>query len=132
LPLTALVLASRREGRIPVVGELSHIELGAPDAAKAKAFFSDVLGWTFEPFGDGEQAIVRTPTVRGGLHDGVTTSTLMIYFAVEDIDASVAQVRRLGGHAEDPSADEPGFGRFSSCTDNQGIPFGLNQPPPKA
>jgi predicted enzyme related to lactoylglutathione lyase len=75
---------------------------------------------------------VRTPTVRGGLHDGVTTSTLTIYFAVEDIDASVAQVRRLGGHADDPSADEPGFGRFSSCTDNQGIPFGLNQPPPKA
>lgn len=112
-----------------MTGELTHIELGAPDARKAKAFFGNLLGWSFEPLGEGDQAVIQTPTVRGGLHDGVTTSTLTAYFAVDDIDAAVVQVRSLGGRAGDPSPEEPGFGRFSTCTDDQGIPFGLRQPP---
>lgn len=112
-----------------MAGEVTHIELGAPDAKKVKAFFGTLLGWTFEPFGDGDQAAIRTPTIRGGLHDGVTTSTLTTYFRVDDIDEAVAKVRELGGHAEDPSPEEPGFGRFSGCTDDQGMSFGLHQLP---
>jgi uncharacterized protein len=112
-----------------MTGEPTHIELGAPDAKKAKAFFGTLFGWTFEQFGDGDQAAIQTPTMRGGLHDGVTTTTLTTYFRVDDISDAVTSVRRLGGHAEDPSPEEPGFGRFSTCTDDQGIPFGLHQPP---
>jgi uncharacterized protein len=112
-----------------MAGEPTHIELGAPDAKKAKAFFGTLFGWTFEQFGDGDQAAIQTPTIRGGLHDGVTTTTLTTYFRVDDIGEAVTLVRRLGGHAEDPSPEEPGFGRFSTCTDDQGIPFGLHQPP---
>ena len=52
-----------------------------------------------------------------------------ILFLRGDIDAAVVQVRSLGGRAGDPSPEEPGFGRFSTCTDDQGIPFGLRQPP---
>jgi predicted enzyme related to lactoylglutathione lyase len=111
-----------------MTGEPTHIELGAPDAKKAKAFFGTLFGWTFEQFGGGDQAAIQTPTIRGGLHDGVTTTTLTTYFRVDDISEAVTSVRRLGGHAEDPSPEEPGFGRFSTCTDDQGIPFGLHQP----
>jgi predicted enzyme related to lactoylglutathione lyase len=111
-----------------MIGEPTHIELGAPDARKAKTFFGTLFGWTFEPFGDGDQAAIQTPTIRGGLHDGVTTTTLTTYFQVDDIEAAVASVRDLGGRADDPSPVEPGFGRFSTCSDDQGIPFGLHQP----
>jgi predicted enzyme related to lactoylglutathione lyase len=111
-----------------MTGELTHIELGAPDAKKAKAFFGLLFGWTFDQFGSGEQAVIQTPGIRGGLHDGVTTATFTAYFRVDDISQAVTRVRELGGHAEDPSPPEPGFGRFSACTDNQGIPFGLHQP----
>jgi len=112
-----------------MTGELTHIELGAPDAKKAKAFFGALFGWTFEQYGGGEQAAIQTPTIRGGIHDGVTATTLTAYFRVHDISEAVSQVRELGGHAEDPSPEEPGFGRFSTCTDDQGIQFGLHQPP---
>jgi uncharacterized protein len=115
-------------GHQHMTGEPTHIELGAPDAGRAKTFFGTLFGWRFEPFGDGEQATLQTPTIRGGLHDGVTTSTLTTYFQVENIDDAVAKVRELGGHADDASPDEPGFGRFSTCSDDQGIPFGLHQP----
>lgn len=111
-----------------MTGELTHIELGAPDANKAKLFFAAIFDWTFESLGDGDQAAIRTPTIGGGLHDGVTSTTLTAYFKVDDIEASVARVRELGGHADDPTPEEPGFGRFSTCTDDQGIPFGLHQP----
>jgi len=110
-------------------GEPTHIELGAPDARKAQAFFGALFEWRFEPFGDGDQSVIQTPTIRGGIHDGVTNTTLTTYFRVDDIDQAVAKVRQLGGAADDPSAEEPGFGRFSTCTDNQGIPFGLHQLP---
>jgi predicted enzyme related to lactoylglutathione lyase len=110
-------------------GEPTHIELGAPNARKAQAFFGSLFDWTFERYGDGDQAAIRTPTIRGGIHDGVTTRTLTTYFRVDDIDDAVAKVRQLGGSAEDPSPEEPEFGRFSTCTDDQGIPFGLHQLP---
>jgi uncharacterized protein len=110
-------------------GEPTHIELGAPDARRAQEFFGSLFDWTFEPYGAGDQAALQTPTVRGGIHDGVTTTTLTTYFRVDDIGEAVARVRQLGGSAEDPSPYEPGFGRFSTCTDDQGIPFGLHQLP---
>lgn len=112
-----------------MTGEVTHIEIGVPDAKKVQVFFGTLLGWTFESFGDGDQAVIQTPTVRGGLHDGVQTSALTTYFAVDDIEEAVAKVRELGGRAADPSPEEPGFGRFANCIDDQGLPFGLHQSP---
>jgi uncharacterized protein len=31
-----------------VTGEQSHFELGVPDARRAKAFYGELFGWTFE------------------------------------------------------------------------------------
>ncbi len=37
---------------------------------------------------------------------------------------------RRGDHMTgELTAEEPGFGRMATCTDDQGIPFGLHQPP---
>lgn len=110
-----------------MTGEATHIELGVPDAARAKAFFGDLFGWTFDPFGEGEQAAITTPTIRGGLHDGVPTASMTTYFRVDDIESAVGNVRRLGGQAEKPSPEEAGFGRFANCVDDQGTTFGLHQ-----
>jgi len=111
-----------------MTGEVTHIEIGAADAKKAQVFFGALLGWAFESFGSGDQAVIQTPTVRGGLHSGAAASSLTAYFAVDDIDTAVTRVRELGGCATDPSPEEPGFGRFANCTDDQGVPFGLHQP----
>jgi predicted enzyme related to lactoylglutathione lyase len=50
-----------------------------------------------------------------------------MYFSVNDIEAAVLTVRQLGGTAEEPRPEEPGFGRFTACTDDQGVQFGLHQ-----
>ena len=59
-----------------------------PDAARAKAFFAELLGWSFTPT-VGENAWLETPGVRGGLHDGDDASNIVLYFSVPEDRKSV-------------------------------------------
>jgi predicted enzyme related to lactoylglutathione lyase len=108
-----------------MAGEPSHFEVGVKDAARAKAFYSELLGWSFETT-SGENAWIQTSGVRGGLHDEDEASSIVLYFSVPDIEAAVRRVRDLGGAADDPGPSDIG-GRFTSCRDDQGVAFGLHQ-----
>ncbi len=66
--------------------------------------------------------------MRGGLHDEDDATNIVVYFAVSDIEAAVARVRELGGHADEPGPEGDG-GRFCARRDDQGVSFGLHQPP---
>ena len=48
------------------------------------------------------------------------------YYATDDIEASIAKVRELGGTAEE-KAPVPTHGWFASCTDSEGTAFSLWQ-----
>ena len=48
------------------------------------------------------------------------------YFATDDIDASTAEVRELGGQAEE-KIPVPTHGWFAACTDSEGNAFHLWQ-----
>jgi uncharacterized protein len=109
-----------------MAGEPSHFELGVPDAARAKAFYGELLGWRFTST-QGENAWIETAGVRGGLHDGDPESNIVVYFSVDDIETAVKRVRELGGSAGDPGPADIG-GRFVACVDDQGVAFGLHQP----
>ncbi|KAA8886221.1 VOC family protein [Nocardia colli] len=108
-------------------GELTFFEIGLPDSARAQIFYSRLFGWEFPPIEDDGQVWIKTPTIKGGLHDQDAEARIAIYFSVDDIDAAVRTVRELGGTAEDPRPEEPGFGRFTACADDQGVQFGLHQ-----
>jgi uncharacterized protein len=58
-----------------MAGEPSLFEVGVADAARAKAFYGELLGWSFRP-PVGENAWIETPGARGGLHDGDDASHL--------------------------------------------------------
>jgi uncharacterized protein len=109
-----------------MAGEPSHFELGVKDAARAKAFYGELLGWSFETT-TGENAWIHTEGVRGGLHGDDDASNIVVYFNVPDIEAAVRRVRDLGGQAEDAEPADTG-GRFTTCRDDQGVEFGLHQP----
>lgn len=111
-----------------MTGEPSFFEVGTRDGRRARTFYEQLFGWTFHPM-KGDQAWVETPTLRGGVHDGDPDPRIEVYFRVDDIEAAARQVRALGGQADDPDAEVPSFGRFLRCTDDQGAPFGLHQPP---
>lgn len=107
-------------------GQPAFFEIGVPDAKRARAFYTELLPWTFHPMA-GEQGWLETPTIRGGLHDEDADPRIVLYFEVPDIDAAVIRVRELGGTADDAGPEDPGFGRFTSCRDDQGVIFGLHQ-----
>lgn len=103
----------------------SYLEIGAPDAETARSFFADLFGWQYNPMENG--GWFDTGDIKTGLHGGDNRPAIVVYFEVPDIVAAVKKVRELGGVADDPTPEEPGFGRFSSCTDPQGVRFGLRQ-----
>ena len=57
-----------------------------------------------------------------------------MFFRVDDLEAAVATVERLGGTVEvlpggDDEESVARFGEFRLCRDDQGSPFGLHRPP---
>ncbi len=113
-------------------GEVSFFELGVEDAERARAFYGELFGWGFEPFGGGFS--ITGSNVPGGVHGGDAGASPYLFFAVDDLDAAVARVRELGGTVDeaDLDGDESSvarFGRFKLCRDDQGSPFGLHESP---
>src|SRR4029453_12621720 len=102
-----------------------HLEIPAQDADRAQGFYEGLLGWQLgqvmpeqdyrmADLGEGQGAAVY-PSDEGG-------SGMKIYFGVDDIDASLAQVRELGGSAEEKKP-APGLARLSARTGPRGNSF---------
>lgn len=108
-----------------MTGQPTYIELGVPDADRARAFYRTLLGW--QPSGTDGPGNVETPTLDIGLHSDDPTSELLVFFAVDDLDASLDNLNRLGGTQHGDVQADPEFGRFAVCSDNQGVRFALHE-----
>lgn len=107
-------------------GEPSYLELGVPDADAARAFYGGLLGWSVTgAAGPGE---VATSTLGIGIHDRDSSALFEVFFAVTDLDSSLAKVAELGGRVIGEVHDGAGFGRWAECQDDQGR-FGLREQP---
>ena len=113
-----------------MAGELVHYELQAANADRAQQFWGGLFGWQFQGSGMPDvdyrmaqiddrsgAAIFQTEEPKG--HPNV-------YLSTDDIDASLAKVRELGGEAEDKGAI-PEIGWQAACRDTEGNPFRVFQ-----
>ncbi len=101
-------------------------ELNTTDKAAASAFYSELFGWSIA---DKEPGVPDTYTGLsnngasfGGMdlaRDGAPAHWLG-YIDADDVDARVAKLERLGGHALMPGFDIPGVGRIAVVADNNG------------
>jgi predicted enzyme related to lactoylglutathione lyase len=125
-----------------MAGKLVHFEISTKDADKAVGFWSGVFDWQFgESAMPGmEYRMTQTiPDVQGGAifqTDQAAGGPLTIYFDTDDIDASIAKIRELGGSADDKQPI-PGIGWFTAAKDPEGNTFSLYQtdesaPPPQS
>lgn len=110
---------------------------------KAKAFYGDVFGFTFQSFGrprEGEaeyDVILREggstmDDCVGGLGDSAQTgggNSWLTWFAVDDVDACAAQVDAIGGRVVTQPFDSP-VGRMSVVAGPGAEVFGLLTPNP--
>jgi len=111
-------------------GEIVHVELAAGDADRAQRFWSGLFGWSFADSGmpgiDYRMA-QTSPTAGAAIYQADERSGHPnFYFNTDDIDASSAKVRELGGTADDRSP-VPGHGWFARCVDSEGNEFHLWQ-----
>ena len=86
-----------------------HFEIPYEDGDRARAFYGEVFGWDLQAWPEGEYTLVTTgPTGESGAAEpGFINGGMMkreapfgspvIVIAVDDIDASMATVERLGG-----------------------------------
>lgn len=113
-----------------MAGKLVHVEIRAADADRAQSFWSGVFGWQISDSGmpGMDYRLFRTGEDQGGglYADPERVGSLLVYFDTDDIDASIARVRELGGEADDKQPI-PGVGWFSGCTDTEGNAFSLFQ-----
>jgi len=112
-----------------MMGQVSYLEIGSGHAAQTRQFFEQLFDWTFNSMGEGAEGWFQTPSIKVGLHDNDPEPQFFIFFEVADLDGEIARVKELGGAADEPGPDEPGFGRFCTCQTPQGIRFGLHQRP---
>lgn len=109
-------------------GRPSHFEIGVADTDRAQEFYGELFGWEFEPTPHG--ARIKTSGIPGGFHREDREANMQVYFTVPDLDEAAKRVVELGGKVDQAGEEEPGGGRWLySCWDDQGVPFGLHEPP---
>ena len=142
---TGAALGTWQPGTFPgftVLGEHgtpSWFELHTRDYDKALAFYRSVFRWETDVVGDTEEfrySTMRNPTGEGELAGVMDAAAFLpagagsrwsIYWAVDDIDATVAKVKALGGSVVSDAEDTP-YGRLAAVADPAGAEFKLRTP----
>lgn len=112
---------------------ICHIEIPTTDMAASKAFYESVFGWAVSVSPDGSYGEWRSPVsgdeekiLGGGLDPGMKPSAdagVVLYLAVEDVEASLAAIEAAGGRRVKPKtkiSDEHGwFAHFADPSGNR-------------
>jgi predicted enzyme related to lactoylglutathione lyase len=110
-------------------GALCWNELASPDMDASGKFYSDLFGWTTEPFEDSPAPyliVSNNGNGNGGIRepqDGEPPNWSP-FFAIEDIDAGIAKVEELGGTKLMGPMDI-GIAKIAAIRDPQGAMFAL-------
>jgi uncharacterized protein len=121
-------------GLVNEPGAFSWSELETRDPASAKAFYGSVFGWSFEDhempglgtyteWKLGDASIGGMADIGGRMPEEVPAHW-MVYFAVDDADAAVEQVKAGGGEVRFGPVDIPA-GRFAMVADPFGAAFAV-------
>lgn len=113
-----------------MAGKVVHFEVPAGDVDRASKFYNGLFGFEIgasmmEGF---DYRMFQSAPDQGGaiMPSDKAGSGLIVYLDTDDVDASVAKVRELGGSAEDKQP-VPTHGWFAACTDTEGNSFSLWQ-----
>ncbi len=111
-------------------GALCWNELMTSDVESAKSFYTELFSWTPEPMGEAYTIFNVGDRGNGGTmaitpEMGPIPPHWAVYFAVDDVDATVKLVTEGGGGILAPPFDAQGVGRAAVVTDPQGAAFSL-------
>ena len=107
-----------------------HFEIRSDDPDKTRAFFGDLFGWTYPEGAFPGYSYVETgaQTIPGGIGplQGGSDEMVTFFVGVDDIEASLAAAKQLGGRVVQEPVGVPGV-TFALIADPQGHVVGLTQ-----
>jgi len=119
-------------------GAPAWTELLTNDVEGSKAFYTQLFGWTSEPFpGPMPYTIFRTGDAQVGGMMAITPEMgpmrpgWGVYFEVSDADATIDKAAGLGATVCVPAMDIEGVGRMAMLMDPQGAAFSIIKAVPK-
>jgi uncharacterized protein len=111
-------------------GALVWNELASNDLDASTAFYSSLFGWSIAPFEGSEEvylSIKNGERSNGGIREATPPGVpphWLVYFGVDDLDASLDRVRELGGTVHAGPIDIQ-MARIAIVADPQGAVFAL-------
>ncbi len=119
-------------------GQFHWNELNTRDPERAKAFYGDAVGWTFNDIPmdeggiytvcmDGETPVAGIFMMEGPHFEGIPPHWFA-YLAVDDIDARLAKAESAGAVIKRPAFDVAGVGRIAIVEDPSGAVLGWMTP----
>jgi len=124
-------------GVVGEAGAMTWNELNTRDPETAKAFYGKVFGWSFEEkeYERGTYTIISVGGEGiGGITDRIPPEApahWLVYFAVEDTDATLAKAREREGDVPAGPFDIDEVGRIAVVKDPWGAIFAVIQPDPQ-
>jgi predicted enzyme related to lactoylglutathione lyase len=122
------------------MGRPVHFEIHATDPERSREFYEQVFGWGFQKWGDQPYWVVITgeddkPGINGGMlarqggapAAGAAVNAFVVTVDVEDLDATVETVLKLGGEVRLPRMPVPGVGWLAYVADPDENLFGILQ-----
>jgi uncharacterized protein len=119
-------------------GQFHWNELMTRNVEKAKRFYADTLGWTYDtmPMPDGGTYTIAmvNGTPAAGIFDisgpdyTDVPETWMPYIAVDNVDERVKRATKAGGKIMKPAFDVPGVGRIVILEEPGGAGIGWMTP----
>jgi predicted enzyme related to lactoylglutathione lyase len=115
-------------------GAASWFELHTRDYDASVGFYRDVFGWDthamsdtpefrYTTLGEGDDALAGIFDAKNDTPEGAPAAW-SVYFGVEDVDASLEQIEKLGGKIVRPAEDTQ-YGRLATAADPTGTQFKL-------
>jgi predicted enzyme related to lactoylglutathione lyase len=119
-----------------------HFEIQADDLERAKQFYADVFGWTYDdwsavtgsPYWGVHTGDATEPGIDGGLMprrgavSGSGTNAGILTMGVADYDTTAAAIEAAGGQVALPKVALPGMAWQGYFLDTEGNTFGVHQP----
>jgi predicted enzyme related to lactoylglutathione lyase len=106
-----------------------HIEFSASDPKASAKFYADLFGWKTEEIPEMNYITFEAADGPGGgfnpVSEQVKAGDVFVYIATDDIDASLAKAKSLGGKTVMPKTEIPNTGWFAFFADPTGNTVGL-------
>jgi predicted enzyme related to lactoylglutathione lyase len=119
-----------------MAGRVVHFEIPIDEADRAGMFYRDVFGWQVQQWGSEPYWTVSAGDRAGDGAEGALAPRseapegVLVYVAVDDIDATLAKVKQAGGDPLTGRMPIPSMGWSARFRDSEGNQVGLFQHDP--